>query len=244
MVRHRRIEEFSPTGTRVATYGEYGEGKGKFEKPEGIAINLATGNVYVPDGDLDYVEELNEKGEYVKTIGSKGTGSGQIDEPSAIAVDSSGNIWVADYEGQRIEEFEENGEFIKALGWGVSNGEEKLETCTTGCRVGLAGLRKRGVQRSGWSGVLWRKSVRVRFEQRPHKRSSQPRGHISRRSALKAPATVSCPTPQASASTRPEISTSPTAATTASRSLRQQASSSALSAAPAQATASSTSPVT
>ena len=92
------IEEFSPTGTRIATYGEYGEGKGKFKKPEGIAINQKTGNVYVPDGDLDYVEELNEKGEYIQTIGSKGTGSGQIDEPSAIAVDSSGNIWVADYE--------------------------------------------------------------------------------------------------------------------------------------------------
>ena len=30
-------------------------------------------------------------------------------------------------------------EFIKALGWGVSNGEEKLETCTTGCPRGLQG---------------------------------------------------------------------------------------------------------
>jgi RHS repeat-associated protein len=133
------VEKFSSSGTRVGTYGEWGEGNGKFEGPNGIAINQTTGNVYVTDGHPDDIEELNEKGEYVKTIGSTGTGSGQIDEPAAIALDSAGDIWVSDYQGQRVAEFKENGEFMKALGWGVSNGENKLEVCTTSCQAGLQG---------------------------------------------------------------------------------------------------------
>ncbi len=133
------VEKFASSGERTATYGEHGEGKGKFEEPTGIAINQSTGNVYVADGDLDTVQELNEKGEYVKTIGSKGTGAGDLDEPVAVALDSSGDIWVADYQAQRIAEFKESGTFVKAFGWGVLNGEEKLEVCTTSCQAGKVG---------------------------------------------------------------------------------------------------------
>jgi RHS repeat-associated protein len=133
------LEKFTPAGERVATYGEAGEGKGKFEEPTGLAINQSTGNVYVADGDLDTVQQLNEKGEYGKTIGSKGTGAGQLDEPVAVALDSSGNIWVADFQGQRVAEFKENGTFVEAFGWGVLNGEEKLQVCTATCQIGKVG---------------------------------------------------------------------------------------------------------
>ena len=133
------IEKFSPSGERLATYGAHGTGNGEFEEPTGIVINQSTNNMFVADGGIERIEELNEKGEWVRTIGSKGTGSKQVDEPVALALDSSGNIWVADYQAQRVEEFKENGEFVKAFGWGVFNGEAKLQVCTTTCQAGLQG---------------------------------------------------------------------------------------------------------
>ncbi len=36
-------------------------------------------------------------------------------------------------------EFSTSGAFVKAIGWGVSNGEAKLETCTSSCQAGIAG---------------------------------------------------------------------------------------------------------
>jgi RHS repeat-associated protein len=133
------VDKFSPAGSLLATYGGWGEGPGDYEEPDGIAVNSSTGNVYVADSDLDRIQELNEKGEYIKTIGSKGFGDGQLNKPDGIVIDLSGNLWVADTTNQRVEEFNEEGEFVKAFGWGVGNGEEKLEVCTTSCREGLQG---------------------------------------------------------------------------------------------------------
>ena len=155
------IMKFSSSGTLLDTYGGWGEGNNEDEQPDGIAINQSTENVYVADNDLDRVQVLNEKGEYLKTIGSKGTGIGQMEEPTIVKVDASGNIWVADSGNQRVDEFKENGTFIKAFGWGVSNGEEKVEVCTTSCRTGLPGTgagefndpERAGV--FGWQPISW-----------------------------------------------------------------------------------------
>jgi RHS repeat-associated protein len=77
---------------------------------------------------------------YVGPIGSAGTGSGQLSAPTGDAIDAQGDVWVADSANNRLEEFTATGVFVKAVGFGVSNGEEKLETCTTGCKAGIAGL--------------------------------------------------------------------------------------------------------
>ena len=55
-----------------------------------------------------------------------------------VAVDQQGNVWVAD--GNRVREFSDNLEFKLAFGWGVNDGQSKLETCTTSeCKLGIAG---------------------------------------------------------------------------------------------------------
>jgi hypothetical protein len=56
-----------------------------------------------------------------------------------VAVDASGNVWVSDTVNNRVNEFSSEGAFKLAFGWGVSDGEPKLETCTTSCRAGLTG---------------------------------------------------------------------------------------------------------
>ena len=77
---------------------------------------------------------------YVSQFGSEGAGDGQFDDPVDVAVGTRGNLWVTDHSNSRVEEFSEAGEFVKAFGWGVANGKEELQTCTTGCRAGIAGM--------------------------------------------------------------------------------------------------------
>jgi len=76
---------------------------------------------------------------FASLFGSKGTGTGQFSHPAYDAIDAHGDVWVSDFEDSRLEEFSASGAFIEAVGFGVSNGEEKLQICTSSCRAGIAG---------------------------------------------------------------------------------------------------------
>lgn len=68
--------------------------------------------------------------------------------PRGIAADPNlpGHVYVAEQANSRVDEFTAWGQFVKAWGWGVADGEAKLETCgpeatppTANCRRGLEG---------------------------------------------------------------------------------------------------------
>jgi hypothetical protein len=63
------------------------------------------------------------------------------DAPASIAIDSSGNVWVPDAGNERVQEFSAEGTFEMGLGWGVLDGKEQLETCTSTCRAGYYGAK-------------------------------------------------------------------------------------------------------
>jgi RHS repeat-associated protein len=79
---------------------------------------------------------------YTASFGAKGTGVGQLEKPTYDAIDAKGNVWVSEYASNRISEFSPTGTFIETLGWGVSNGEHKLEACKSSCEEGLQGAEK------------------------------------------------------------------------------------------------------
>ena len=79
---------------------------------------------------------------YAASFGAKGTGAGQLEKPTYDAIDAKGNVWVTEYGSNRISEFSPTGTFIETLGWGVSNGEHKLEACKSSCEEGLQGAEK------------------------------------------------------------------------------------------------------
>ena len=153
------IEEFSSSGAFMHSYGSYGTGSGQFRNPIGIAVNQSTGNVYVGDYGNNRIDELNEKGEFVAGFGygvgnheekfetcttscvggNPGSGVGQFSSLEGVAVDPKGDVWAADSGNNRVEEFSSSNAFMVALGFGVTNGEEKLEVCTSSCRAGIAG---------------------------------------------------------------------------------------------------------
>jgi len=135
---NHRVQEFNSAGVYQHVIGSYGSEPGYFKDPKGVAVD-SKGNIWVADTGNNRIQEFKENRELERYTGTLGTGAGQFNEPKGIAVDSHNNVWVADTNNNRIEEFNENGGFIEVLGWGVSNGEEKLQVCTSSCKIGKAG---------------------------------------------------------------------------------------------------------
>ncbi len=148
---NNRVEEFSETGAFVEAIGfGVGTGEGKFEichsgcragiagsgngqfwTPRGAAFY--SGTLYVADTENNRVEEFNEKGEY--------TGQFAAGVPSGIAVSPSGHLWVTVLLGSSVAEYSSTGTFIEDIGYGVSNGKNEFQICTTGCRSGIGGTK-------------------------------------------------------------------------------------------------------
>jgi RHS repeat-associated protein len=157
---NHRLEKFSATGAFIDASGfgvsngkeEYevctsgceaglaGTGNGQFWSPEDIAID--GGDIYVTDATNNRVQEFNEKNEIVGTFGENGTSGGDFKEPAGITSDSSGDIWVVDHKNERVERFTAAGKFIEAVGFGVTNGKEEFQICTSSCQAGRLGSGK------------------------------------------------------------------------------------------------------
>jgi hypothetical protein len=76
----------------------------------------------------------------VAQFGSKGEGAGQFFEPSGVAVfQQTGDVYLADTNNARLDKFGPEGAFLFAVGWGVLNGEDRLEVCSSECRAGIPG---------------------------------------------------------------------------------------------------------
>jgi YD repeat-containing protein len=136
-----RVEEWGQVLAAPAytlKVGTVGSENGQLKEPRGTAM-AKNGNVYVLDTANNRVEEFSPTGTYLNKFGASGVEKGDMSSPYAITVDAKGDAWVADTGNDRIDEFNEKREFVQAFGFGVSNGEAKLEVCTTTCKAGTAG---------------------------------------------------------------------------------------------------------
>lgn len=78
-----------------------------------------------------------------RLISGFGEGAGQVNKPNGMAIDTTlERLYVADEANQRVDVYSAEGKFEKAFGWGVLDGESKLEVCTSVCRKGIAGSGK------------------------------------------------------------------------------------------------------
>jgi len=136
----------------VGFFGSSGTGDGQFSTPRGVAVDPATGNVFVVDSGNNRVQQFSvsssageaPQGTFVSQFGGAGAGAGQLSAPQGIAVDSSGNVFVTDQTNRRVDVFSTAGSFEGAFGWGVVSGDTStagLDFCTTatGCQAGLSG---------------------------------------------------------------------------------------------------------
>jgi hypothetical protein len=145
------------TCTSTCEAGRSGGGAGQLAYPEDVATD-SVGDVYVADYANTRIDEFSAAGAFIKAYGwgvsdgassfetctstcqpgLAGGGAGELDYPTGVATDSSGDVYVADRDN-RIDEFSAGGAFIEAYGWGVSDGMNKFETCTSTCQVGAPG---------------------------------------------------------------------------------------------------------
>ncbi len=134
-----RVQELKPNGTFLYKFGSSGSGSENLSEPRGVAIG-ANGLVFVADkGNNRIARWATAAATFASSFASTGSGAGQLNGPRGVAADGKGHVWVVDRANNRIEEFSETGEFIETFGWGVSNGESKLQVCTSSCRAGLSG---------------------------------------------------------------------------------------------------------
>ena len=56
-----------------------------------------------------------------------------------MALDKAGDLYVGDTDNNRVDKFDPSGRFVEAWGWGVVNGAEELQKCTTSCQQGNFG---------------------------------------------------------------------------------------------------------
>jgi RTX calcium-binding nonapeptide repeat (4 copies)/NHL repeat len=135
-----------------------GAGDGQFNDPRRVAVD-AGGNVYVSDSSNNRIEKFSSSGTFLSTwgwgvadgsnafqictsscqAGIHGSGDGQLWTPQGVAVSSSGNVYVADWNNDRVQEFSSSGAFLRTWGWGVDDGSNALQICTSSCQAGISG---------------------------------------------------------------------------------------------------------
>jgi hypothetical protein len=118
---------------------------GEFTDIGGVAVNQASGDVYVTDQVEGVVKKFDAAGGLLSEWGSVGTGAGQFGAvsgnagPAAVAVDnelgsvSYGDVYVVDGGNSRVEKFDSEGKFLLMFGGGVNE-----KTAGNVCVVGEA----------------------------------------------------------------------------------------------------------
>jgi sugar lactone lactonase YvrE len=132
-----RIQKFDSDGIYITKWGSTGSGDGEFTNLQGLAVD-SLDNIYVSDGDNDRIQKFDSDGNFISEFGTSGTAEGDLDYPTGIALDSSDNIYIAEYTNRRISKFASTTAFISTWGWGVQDGADAFQVCTSGCQVGVS----------------------------------------------------------------------------------------------------------
>jgi len=138
--------------TVTGAIGTTGTAGGQLTTPRGVAVNQASGDIYVVDSGNNRIERFSSAGAFIAAWGQDvdsttvGTGfevctaasldtckagittattanGGDLNAPQGIAIDqSTGAVYVTDQGNRRIQKYTASGEFTWAAGWDVTTG--------------------------------------------------------------------------------------------------------------------------
>ena len=102
--------------TYASSFGSHGSGNGQLSEASDLAVDPASGSVWVADTMNSRLEEFSPGGEFIRTVGSHGSGNAQFEGLYGVAIDSKGNVWASNCGDGHIEEFNSKGEYITKFG--------------------------------------------------------------------------------------------------------------------------------
>jgi hypothetical protein len=126
--------------SQVTTFGSTGSGAGQMQSPQGVAVQPASGNVYVADTGNDRVDVFAPTGGFLDAfgwgvadgqaraevcttsclMGIAGSGPGQFTRPTTVAIAASPGpaaykVFVADAGNNAVEKFDADGNVISTI---------------------------------------------------------------------------------------------------------------------------------
>jgi hypothetical protein len=119
--------------------GVAGYGLAVLSYPSGLAIDKED-KIYVASPGNGRVIKYTGAGNYVAHYGSDGAAEGQfITGPIGVAVDTDGFFITTDVSAYRVQVFNPDGDFVRMWGFGVRDGSNEYQVCTSSCQQGLGG---------------------------------------------------------------------------------------------------------
>ena len=115
----------TPSPSSVVNYTA-GDGDGEFSAPEGIAMHLIDGTIFVADTGNHRIQVFHPNGTFAFKIGGPdpGSGPGEFTAPVGIGLGKNREILVADTGNHRVQVFHPNGTFDFQFGsFGTADGE-------------------------------------------------------------------------------------------------------------------------
>jgi sugar lactone lactonase YvrE len=106
-------QRYGPLGGHIGEAGPGGSGNGEFSTPNGVAIEQASGDVYVVDTGNNRVEKFEASGVYLSQFNGATTPAGSFSSPTAVAVDqTTGDVYVVDSGNNVVDKFTPSGEYL------------------------------------------------------------------------------------------------------------------------------------
>lgn len=115
-----RIHTYDMNGKRVGGFGSNGDGKGEFNFPTHLWVDIA-GNVCVTDSMNFRIQIFDEEGKFKGMLGTHGDTYSDLDKPKGIATDSDGNIYVVDSIKDMVKIFNREGKLLLFFGQNGTN---------------------------------------------------------------------------------------------------------------------------
>jgi len=91
------------------------KGEGLFKRPTGLAIDRASGEIYVTETLRHKVVVVDRQGDVIREWGKRGEGPGEFNYPVSVAVHAE-RVFVLDSMNFRVQVFTRQGRFVTAFG--------------------------------------------------------------------------------------------------------------------------------
>ncbi|MGY6216798.1 6-bladed beta-propeller [Methylolobus aquaticus] len=122
--QNHRVQIFQPSTSDISylfqtKWGSSGAADGLFNYPTAVAVDPASGEVFVADQNNNRIQVFDRAGNFLRKWGVYGAGTGQFYRPIAVAVNTvTHEVYVADYYNHRVQVFTPDGTYQRQ--WGGS----------------------------------------------------------------------------------------------------------------------------